>query len=393
MKQRSPGPHLRGSKRRPEGVQLRHARGCGSRSGGACSCSPSYQAQVFSQRDRRTIRKSFPTLAEARAWRQETQVALRRATLLAPSRITLAEAARGWLAAARAGVVRTRSGERYKPSALRSYARALETKVLPRLGQLRLSALTRNDVQDLVDRLVASGRAPSTVRNSILPLRAIYRRAVSRSEVAVNPTLKLALPAVRGARERVARPREAEALIEALAAPDRALWATALYAGLRRGELLALGWDDLDLEGRLLRVERSWDRVAGAIEPKSRAGRRRVPISETLRSYLLAHRLLQGRGRAGLVFGGPERPLDPTAALERARAAWRRAGLEPIGLHESRHTYAAFMIAAGVSAKALQRYMGHSSISVTLDRYGHLLPGNEAEAAGMLDRYLAREAR
>ncbi len=68
------------------------------------------------------------------------------------------------------------------------------------------------------------------------------------------------------------------------------------------------------------------------------------------------------------------------------------AGLEPIGLHECRHTYAAHMIAAGVNAKALQTYMGHSSITITLDRYGHLMPGSEKEAAGMLGAYLEREA-
>ena len=112
--------------------------------------------------------------------------------------------------------------------------------MLPGLGRGKLSAIERNAVQDLVDLLVAEGRAPSTVRNAILPLRAIYRRALERSEVAVNPTEGLRLPALRGRRERIARPADARALIEALETADRALWATALYAGLRRGELRAL---------------------------------------------------------------------------------------------------------------------------------------------------------
>jgi integrase len=64
--------------------------------------------------------------------------------------------------------------------------------------------------------------------------------------------------------------------------------------------------------------------------------------------------------------------------------------LTPVGLHECRHTYAAFMIAAGVNAKALSTYMGHSTITITLDRYGHLLPGNEHEAATLLDNWLER---
>ena len=77
------------------------------------------------------------------------------------------------------------------------------------------------------------------------------------------------------------------------------------------------------------------------------------------------------------------------APRSRARQAWQRAGLEPVGLHDCRHSYAAFMIAAGVNPKALCRYMGHSSITVRLDRYGHLLPGNEHQAAQLLDSYLA----
>jgi integrase len=73
---------------------------------------------------------------------------------------------------------------------------------------------------------------------------------------------------------------------------DRGLWATALYAGLRTGELQALDWADIDLDQNLIRVERSWDSQAGYIEPKSRAGKRRVPLTQTLRAHLLNHRLL-----------------------------------------------------------------------------------------------------
>ena len=84
--------------------------------------------------------------------------------------------------------------------------------------------------------MVAEGLSPSTVRNAIMPLRAIYRRAKARSEIHVNPTVGLDLPAYRGRRDRVARPEEAHLLLQALPEGERALWATALYAGLRRGE-------------------------------------------------------------------------------------------------------------------------------------------------------------
>ena len=93
------------------------------------------------------------------------------------------------------------------------------------------------------------------------------------------------------------------------------------------------------------------------------------------------------------VFPGADgsRPFDSAWAATKARRAWESAGLAPLGLHECRHSYAAYAIAAGINPKALSSYMGHSSITVTLDRYGHLLPGNEGEAAQMLDGYLHRQ--
>jgi integrase len=378
---------------KPEGIVIRHSTKCASRAGTRCDCKPGYQAQVYSGREGRTIRKTFPTLADARAWRAETQSALNRGAHKAPSRITVEEAIEEWLSGARAGVIRNRSGDPYKPGAIRGYKRSFDSRIIPRFGALKISELARQEIQDLVDELLAKGKAPSTVRNAVMPLRALYRRLISRSEVLVNPTIGLTLPAIRERRERIARPEEARKLLGALPAADRPPWATALYAGLRRGELRALRWGDVDFEAGLIRVERGWDPEVGPIEPKSRAGRRRVPLAKPLRSYLAAHRLRSQGTPEDLVFRGRGgKPLAPDALIERAREAWKAAGLESILLHECRHTYAAFMIAAGVNAKALSSYMGHSTISMTLDRYGHLMPGNEDEAAVMLAAYLERDS-
>ena len=90
---------------------------------------------------------------------------------------------------------------------------------------------------------------------------------------------------------------------------------------------------------------------------------------------------------------GRTRPFNGTPLFKRAERAWDAAGLERITLHECRHTFASLMIAAGVNAKALSSYMGHAGISITLDRYGHLMPGSETQAAWMLDDYLSRGAR
>ena len=347
---------------------------------------------MWSATERKTIRKTFRSLNAARAWRQESQVALRKGTMRSPSQTTLGEAAKEWLAAAESGLVRTRSGDAYKPSAVRAYRQALSCRVLPSLGSRRISAISHTMLQDFADQLSAKGLSASSVRNTILPLRAIYRRAHRRGEVAINPTLQLALPAVRGRRDRIAAPNEVGALLDALPPAERAIYATALYAGLRLGELQALTWDDVSLQESLISVERSWDRSTGFVDPKSQSGRRRVPIAPTLRRELLNHRLRQGSGGRGFVFPNRNRnkPFNPSTVTLRVRAAWEAASLTPIGLHECRHSYAAFMIAAGVNTKALSTYMGHASITITLDRYGHLLPGNESHAATLLEDWLTQ---
>lgn len=369
------------------GIEIRHQVSCFSRDGGPCNCDPSYRAIVNSAGGKRFM-KTFATMAAAKQWRDDVRLDLRRGRLDGERKLTLREAADAWVTQARAGTIRNRSGDVYKPSALRGYEQALRDYVLPGLGGARLVELRRRDVQRLVDDLVARGLSASTVRNALLPLRAICRRAIVRGDLHVNPTQGLELPANRGRRDRVASPEEAAELIAALPASDRALWATAMYAGLRLGELQALQWDDVDLEAGLIHVRRSWDRQAGAVDPKSKAGVRSVPIIAALRPHL------KRRGSTHtLVFGRTaKQPFSPSAIYDRARRVWKEAGLNPITPHECRHTFATLAIAAGVNIKALQVFMGHASITITLDRYGHLLPGSEHKAVTLIDRLLSDPA-
>ena len=95
-----------------------------------------------------------------------------------------------------------------------------------------------------------------------------------------------------------------------------------------------------------------------------------------------------GRGRGGLFFGSGETPFREDTVRSQAIKSWKAKKLTRLGFHEARHTYASIQIAAGVNAKALSTYMGHSSITITLDRYGHLMPGNENEAVALVDAYI-----
>jgi integrase len=400
----------------PTGIRKRHSRACRSHSGGPCDCSPSLEAFAFDRRTGKKIRRSFSgpgALAAAKLWRADATGAVQRGTLRPSTQQTLREAAEEWLDGAKSGAIRTRSGDTWKPSTLHGYEQTLRRRVLPVLGGARLSDISAVDLQRLVERMLGEGLDPSTVRNALMPVRAIYRRACRPGgPVAVNPTRGLELPAVRGRRDRIVDPATAASLLAALPDGDRALWATALFAGLRRGELLALRWEDVDLASGLIRVRRSYDPRSGETgEPKSRAGLREVPIPGVLRDHLVAHKA-RCKWEAGLVFGRTAgRPANHSSIIARAESAWRvaavqearRVGAEdeeaelvarefvsPLTLHEARHTFASLMIAAGVNAKSLSAWLGHSSIAITLDRYGHLMPGAAAEGTTLLDGYLAR---
>jgi len=162
------------------GIVRRHSRGCATRSGGRCDCHAGWEASVYITRDERKLRKTFPSLAAARAWRTQAAREAQLGGLRAPSPITVREAATEWLHGVQAGAIRNRSGDLYKPSARRGYEQALRLRVLPALGAHKLADVRTPDVQLLVDRWQAAGLSPSVIRNTLLPLRVIYRRALAR---------------------------------------------------------------------------------------------------------------------------------------------------------------------------------------------------------------------
>ena len=243
--------------------------------------------------------RTFPTLSAAKLWRQDAQVALRRGTMRPPTAKTIAEAAEVLIAGAHDGTILDRAGKPYKPSTARGYEQLLHGYVIPALGGWKLSELQRRDVQDFVDGLRSQGLSPSTIANILDPLRVIFRRAIRRDEVAVDPTENLDLPAIRGRRDRIEPPEKAHELLAALPDSERAFWAVALFCGLRRGELRGLQWTSVDFENGVIRVERSWDPVKGPVDVKTGAGRRAVPMAFVVRRELMAHKQRHPTRRPG----------------------------------------------------------------------------------------------
>lgn len=370
------------------GIESRHGRSCASRpsnGGGKCNCIPTYQAQVYDRGTGKTVKRTFPSRSGAKKWRQDAIVAIRSGTMSSDRGPTLNEALDRWIEAL--PTEQTRSGDPYKPGTLRDYSRTIRRYgVREALGHHRVREIRTADAQRWIDRMVQDGKlAPATIDSAITPLKAFYRRALVRGEATVNPFVGVMKPAVRCEVKNVVTAGEAAAMIAALAGRDRQLWAVAFYTGLRRGELIGLRRQDIDLAKGVVHVRRGWDMVEGEVEPKSRKGRRTVPIPALLRDYL--DELLLQIDHDELLFGSPSWIAKTN---ERVAKRWAEARLPILTLHEARHTYASLMIAAGVNAKALSTFMGHATIAVTLDLYGKLFPGSEDEAAALLDGYLAR---
>ncbi len=363
-----------------------------------------YLARVYDPRTRKRVSRTFSRESAAKKWRSTMVERAHKGISLAGTPQTLQEAADAFLEGIESGAVRTRQGTPYRPSTARKHRYSLERFVLDDLGPVKLARLERRDLQALIGHMHADGRSSTVIRNALKPVQTILRHLVDDGELAVNPAERLRLPALGERVDRIADPKQAAELLARLGDSERAIYATAFYAGLRLGELRGLDWSCIDDQGGLIRVERTMDDKGELGPPKTKAGRRGVPIVRQLRDELALHKLATGRDH-GLVFGTTARsPFTPSNTARKAKAKWNPrppkrgwidgytppAPLEPIGLHLCRHTYASLLIAAGVNAKAISTYMGHSSISVTYDLYGHLMPGNEAETRDLLEGYLDR---
>jgi integrase len=392
------------AKRIPTGIRVRHSRSCASTEGRKCSCNPSYEAWVYDKRTNTKRRRTFTgrgALTAAKAWRRDASPLVVKGALVQSSGLTLQQAWDDWVGKAEAGEILSRHKRPYKGSTLRGYRSDMKEYVLDDFGAHRLSELTADDFQNLVERLIGKGLSGQKVRNVLVPCQALYRRY--RRQVMSDPTDGLDLPEGAERRERAAAPKEATELLEPLADDVAAIYATAFYAGLRRGELRALRVSNLrglDGEGvAAISVEHSWDDYDGEVDPKSRAGAREVPVPATLRTILADHVKRTKRSGNDFVFGrAADKAFTPTHIRKLAAKAWETANVEraekelpalvPIGLHEARHSYSSYLDAAGIPETRADRYMGHSNPSVA-NRYRHQLDGQLLEDAATLEAYLS----
>lgn len=266
-----------------------------------------------------------------------------------------------------------------------SYAR---NHVLPRFGKRPLASIDHLDVVGWIAELSASGMAPATVHKAHQILAKCLRAAVQARLIPFNPCDGVALPRIERQDMRFLDPQQLAGLAETINPRYRAFVLLGGYGGLRLGEMLGLRRERVDLLRRQVEVAEILVEVRGRITygpPKTRAGHRSVPLPRVVAEVLTTQ--VEGIQPGGLVFTSPEG--KPVRASQFRRRVWapaiKAAGLEPLRIHDLRHSAVALWIAAGASPKEIAVRAGHTSVAVVLDRYGHLLPGTETRVTDALD--------
>jgi integrase len=270
------------------------------------------------------------------------------------------------------------------------------------IGGLALDKVRPMHVEGWIVGLRAKGLAESTVRSAYTILRAILDTAVRDGALARNPAAVVKRPKVTAKESVFLTPEQVRALLESAKSSRYApLFKLLVNTGLRRGEALALRWSDIDFEDKLLRVRGTLTRVDGDLivtSTKTAKSRRSIPVSDgteqllkEIRKHQLEERLKAGSQwhQTPYVFTAEDgRPCDPRNALRALKAAATKAGMDGVGLHTLRHSAATAMLTNGVPLKVVSEILGHASIVITADIYGHVSPDVSREALATLSASL-----
>jgi integrase len=360
-------------------------------------------------------------LREARRVRADVVSKLGRGERVAPSRQTFREVSEEWLATQTGGL---------RPRTKNVYGTSLRLHVYPMLGRVRVQDVDEDRiVRLLVELREKSGLAPGTIRGVLTPLGRVLGYATRRGLIPQNPARRLERgerPKIERREMRILDSNEIERLLAKALPNYRALLATAIFTGLRQGELLGLVWGDVALDLGIISVRKQLDRSGVRVVPKTSAAIREVEVFPALVQVLKVH-------RRSMLARGLTKPTDPVFSTETGSPMyWRnvsarglekaaeRAGLiatraerkkirdeggdgrPGLRFHDLRHTYASMLIGQGEDATYVAAQMGHASPKITLDVYARLFDrqrrAKEAKArmqaahGALLDGMLARSA-
>jgi integrase len=336
---------------------------------------------------------TFARKKDADAYEATVRVNVR-AGVHTSSKMTVAEAGAKWIADAE---------DRLEPATVESYRQHLDDHIVPYIGAVKLSQLTVPLVREFMDKLRADKRSPTMIKRVVGDLGSILADAQERGKVAQNVVRSLSQRKKRREAERrhqhklkvgvdIPSPEEIRAIVGRLEGRWRPLLLTAIFTGLRASELRGLRWDDVDLKRSELHVRQRADKFNTIGKPKSAAGHRTVPMPPILVNTLREWKLSCPRSEHGIVFptGTGQIEYHSNIVVRGLGPAQVAAGVvikggkaKYTGLHSLRHFYASWCInrtedgGLGLPLKVVQHRLGHSTIQMTADVYGHLFPSGD----------------
>ncbi len=292
-----------------------------------------------------------------------------------------------------------------RPTTQAGYEDRIRLHIIPEIGDIPLNKLTQNDLQRFYGRLKKSGRktlverygeglSDRMVRMCHATCRTALQKAVQEGLIRSNPAIGCKLPPKKAREMQVLDREELQRfLIQAQAEGYYELFLLDLATGLRRGEIMALQWDDLDFETGVLNVTRQVCSVRGKLEisqPKTKNSIRKIvlppAVVEVLREY-------KETVHSRWMFPSPvkeDMPLGPGVALKRLHVILERAGCKHVRFHDLRHTFATLALSNGIDVKTLSAMLGHVSAATTMDIYTHITDDMQRTAAANIDRGIGK---
>ena len=319
-------------------------------------------------------------------------------SFMRPGKTTVAEFLEQWLKDCRS---------RLSPRGFERYSGIVTGHLIPDLGSIALTQLRPEHIQKHETAMQESGLSARTARYHHSVIHSALKTAVEWGLLARNPADAVKPPKIRRVDMQTWDEGEMRRFLEAAKGSTYyELFFLALYTGMRRSELLALRWQDIDLDLGQVSVSRTLHHLKDGryvyTEPKSAKSRRTIALSPSAILLLKDYRQHQALKRAEL--GGVQKdadlvfchlldgsPLRPNSITRAWQTAARGAGVKVIRLHDARHTHASIMLKQGIHPKIVQERLGHSTIQMTLDTYSHVAPGLQAAAAARFDEVVDLE--
>lgn len=286
------------------------------------------------------------------------------------------------------------------------YKTKIKNYIKPAIGNIQLKSLRAEHIQRMVNDMSSNGLSPKNIRDTFNNVNAAMKRAVKTRLIPYNPCEGVTLPKRKKYKATIYPPKMIQKVLDTAKGTDMYL-PILLFAmvGLRRGELLALTWENIDFKNNVLKVRKNMvNGESGYIikAPKSEAGIRDIHLGEDVMSVLKEARLQYmndafsyGTGfqnHGFLIHKEDGSPLHPDSMTRKWARFLERHKLPKIRLHDLRHSNATTLIQAGVSPRVVQQRLGHSDVSITLNTYTHVLPEMDIDAAEKLDSILLRRA-